>query len=242
MDKYEIGTRLFGNSKQYIKSLRSKIIKEFNLGIYNNKRFPPPHVTFFRPFCSEDESGLVSNFKSVLSKYSGCPINYKIKGFGFFDNPENVFYAKIEKDSLIEKIIFDLENNLKGNIEYLFPKVYLPKEENKINLHCSIIPKGANLFADKINAFLEDQKFEKKFPEGFENYLLRFYLLKNNLILQEFDFSLNKSLNRVESLDPDVFDATLMVFGENTGIGLDKNGFKWPLVKRFSVEATDICQ
>ncbi len=187
MDKYEIGIRLGGYPKKYLKALTCEISKKFQ--IKKNKKIVP-HLNFLRPFTTNNETELIENFGKTLSKYNQL-ITYTLEGFGTFENKEKVFYGKIKSNPQIENMINDLEKSLEENINFINPKIKLPEEKQKINLHCSIISKGVNKYFSEIDYFLNKQKFSKNITHP----LLRVYLLRNKFILREFDFYLNENLD-----------------------------------------------
>lgn len=232
VDKYEIGARLFGHSKEYIKSLTCKIVQKFDLDYYAKKDIVP-HLTFIRPFSTENEGKLIDSFENILRKYSDWPIIFNMKSFGFFNNKEKVFYVNVEKNSTIEEMIQSLEHSLNGEVDFFYPKIRLPEEKDSINLHCSIVDRGVNKYPREIQNFLDKQDFGK-----FKHPLLRVYLLKNDckkkLILREFDFYLNECLERMEAIDPSIFERTLEMFKRKTGMELNKEGIILPIVKDFS--------
>ncbi len=201
MTNYEIGTRLKGHLQDYLKALTCEICKEFQIGNLD-KRMVPPHLTFLRPFSTNNEEELIRIFEETLSQYKE-PINYTFKGFGTFENKEKVVYGEIKSNPQIENMIGNLERSLEKNICFINPQIRLPREKNKTNLHCSIISKGANEDFLEIEDFLKKQNFQEE-----THPLLRVYLLRENLILREFDFYLNKSLGKWDALNPWIFKET----------------------------------
>ena len=233
MNKYHIGVRLKGYSKDYVKSLFCSISNRCGLNEFNQCI---PHFTFVRPFSTKDEAEVIKLFDETLSKYSivnlGKPIIYGIEGFGIFDNKEKVIYAKLEKNESIENIIGDLENSLEGKVSYFGDKIQLPEEEG-INLHCTIVSRGVNSSYFSVLDFLNSQSFEK-----IRQPLLRVYLLKNNsnlkhkLILREYDFYLNDghgaNLERLDAINSILFRKTMAEFVRHTGYQISSEGIVLP--------------
>jgi len=216
MDKYEIGTRLKGYSKNYLKALTCEISKKFNATDLEKKIVP--HLTFLRPFKTENEPELIGLFEEILSQYKES-INYSLEGFGAFKNKEKVFYGKIGSNPQIEDMINNLENSLEENINFIHPQVRLPEDKNKINLHCSIISSGVKEYYSEISDFLDKQNFKE-----IVNPLLRVYLLKNDFILREFDFYLNLNLERFDAINPFIYRETEKAFEDKTGHKITKEG------------------
>ena len=202
MDKYEIGTRLTGYPKDYITSLTCRINHKYEL--MQGKKFVP-HLTFLRPFETRDEQNLIETFNEVLCEFNS-PISYSLDGFNIFKNQNKVVYANIEKNFEIEGIINSLEESLQENISFIHPKIFLPGEE-KTNLHCAIASRDVNEYYSDILQYLDRQDFEP-----LEQPLYRVYLLRNKLILREYDFALRRSLRRWEAKDPILFEDTKEAF------------------------------
>ena len=224
--KYHVGIRLNGYARDFIKALTCEISKQFDLN--NLEKRIVPHITLLRPFSVKDEEKLVHSFEDTLSKYEN-PMFYTINGFGTFENEEKVIYSKIEKNKQIEEIIFDLEKSFGDNINYLSQKINLPSEKENTNLHCSIVAKGANAYFDYIKDFIKKQNF----PEQVQP-ILRIYLLRNDFILKEHDFYLEKSLGRFDAINPFVFRETLEMFRKKTNLDFS-NGVICPLPTKFKL-------
>lgn len=225
MANYEIGTRLKGYSRDYLKALTCEISKKFDMG--NLTKRIVPHLTFLRPFATNSEQELIEVFEEILSKYNE-PINYTLEGFGTFENEEKVVYGKIKSNFQIENIINDLEKSLEKNIRFLNSRIRLPQEKNKINLHSSIISKGANKYFSEIKDFLKKQNFREM-----THALLRVYLLRDKIILREFDFYLNENLERWDAINPFVFQETKKAFTKKTNLKITEEGLLLPLPKSF---------
>jgi hypothetical protein len=224
MDRYHIGTRLRGYPKNYIKALSCEISKKFNLTGLEKKIVP--HLTFIAPFETRNEKEVVNIFSRTLSKYSFSklkfPIIYDIDGFGCFDNQEKVIYANIKSNEFIEEIVSDLKHSLNEQINYCDGNSF---NESGINLHCTIVGKDVNPYYKDIMKFLDEQPFEKtKHP------LFRVYLLKNSFILREYDFYLEKSLERFDAINPFVFDLTKEKFKAVTNYTINESGIILPKI------------
>jgi 2'-5' RNA ligase len=211
MDKYHIGTRLRGEPKDYIKSMILQTSRRYaNPEIYKKI---VPHMTFIRPFTTSDEKELIGRFNNTLSNFTEVPIFYKIIGLDLFEEPERILYASVLPNKGINNIIKNLEDNLEDKIEYLYEKASSPKDKDEINLHFTIaknIPKNHFL---KIRNYLNSRVFAPM-----ELPLQRVYLLKNDLILREYDFALKKNFDRWNALDPLIFkEKTIPAFRKWSG-------------------------
>lgn len=201
MDSYHIGTRLRGFSKSFLKVQKAKT---------NNKEIKyVPHITFLRPFYTTNENQLIETFNQTLSKYEE-PIKFQITKFNYFNNDKKIVHTTIQQNSEIENIIHSLENNLEKIIQFKHKKI-----EDKINLHTTISEE-------------KDTSIMKKLDEiilPIDQYLLRVYLLKNKLILREYDFYLNQSLTREDAINKELFKETIKEFQSKTGLKASPNGF-----------------
>ncbi|MDP3965966.1 MAG: hypothetical protein Q8Q04_00360 [archaeon] len=214
MNKYHIGTRLRGFSKKFLKEKRSLFSETEDVHYV-------PHITFVRPFFALNETLLVENFEDTCKRYVK-PMKFNIENFDLFDlieNEKKVLYSKVNPDKKMNSFIESLEKNLSGIISY---------EENspsdRRNLHATVYI-GENY--KEIKKFIEEDFF-------IDQYLLRTYLLKDKKILYEYDFFLQKLLNRENALDKKVFTQTIESLKNKTGFSPSKEGF----VKNYSPSGT----
>ena len=194
MDLYHIGIRLRGFSKSFFKIQKAKTD--------NREEKYVPHITLLRPFYTSDENKLIDIFNKTLSQYNE-PILFKITDFNYFDNQKKIIHGTIEKNQEIENIIHSLEGNLEKTIRFKHPKA-----GKEINLHTTI--------SEEDNLSIMKELYNKILP--IDQYLLRTYLLKNKLILREYDFYLNQSLTREEAKDKEIFRETIESFKTKTGL------------------------
>jgi len=225
MNKYHIGIRLRGYAKDYLKALTCEISKNFCLETLLEKQIVP-HITLLRPFTTENESKLVKSFGNVLSKYNK-PIFYELNGFGVFENEEKVIYAKVNNNSDIEDLNFNLEWELTNKINFLESKPISPPNLNMRTFHCSVVSEGINQYFNEIKSFIENQPFPKTICP-----LFRVYLLRDKFILREYDFYLNKNLERFDAINPFVFQETVAEFKKKTHMDFS-NGVLIQLPQKF---------
>jgi len=205
MDKYHVGIRIRGFAKKYLRKIRHNLTSEDSEEKYI------PHITLIPPFKTNNEERLITTFEEVCSNQKEL-ISFSINGFGAFYNPKKIFYAVIEKNPELEKLIEAFENNLEKNVVYLKEKINPEKEKN---LHLTImqgIPPKITL--TNLNSVGK-----------IEQYLLRVYLLKNKLILKEYDFALEELLTREQAKDKEIFQKTIQAFTEKTGLIPSPQGF-----------------
>ncbi|MFA5484772.1 MAG: 2'-5' RNA ligase family protein [Candidatus Pacearchaeota archaeon] len=219
MDKYHIGTRLAGYPRNYIKDLALFLDEK------SGKRFSErivPHLTFIPPFIIDNEEEVINIFNSTLSKFNKDLTTYKINGFGFFTKPEPVFYANIEKNEKINKMIKSLENNLENKITYLSEKISDIGETNKY-LHVTVSkdfnPEEFNNIISSIDEYTNKYKFREM-----EHPLFRIYLLKNKYILREHSFALEESLYQPKAKRPFIFEEDKEIFSRKSGLKLSSDG------------------
>ncbi len=211
MDKYEIGTRLRGYPKEYLKDLA---LESHKIVLRDPEGDTVPHLTFLRPFYTSNEEKLINKFEKILSSYTE-PILLKLNGFGIFDNEKKVIYGNLQKNEKINQMITTLEKGLEGLIKFKDKKIQLPEEKNRINLHSTIIRNLSEKEYIKVKNFIDIQKFDP-----ITQPLFRTYLLKNNHILREFDFYLNENLERVDAKKALLFRKTAREFENKTGLCL----------------------
>lgn len=201
MDKYHIGIRLRGFSKSFFKVQKAKI--------NNNDMKYVPHTTLLRPFYTTNENELIKIFTNTLSQYTN-PISFQIININYFNNNKYIIKAEIKKNPKIENIIHSLEGNLEKIINFKHPKI-----ENRINLHTTI--------SKEENLSIMQNLDQSILP--IDQYLLRIYLLKNKKILREYDFYLNKSLERNDAINKELFKETINQFQKQTGLTPSHIGF-----------------
>lgn len=210
MDKYHIGTRLKGDAKDYIKSLSLQTSRNYT-NIEDRKRVVP-HMTFIRPFTINDEKEVINIFNKTLSKFTE-PIIYNIIGLNTFEKPNRVLYADVEQNQEINEIIYSLENNLEGKINYLHEKASSSEDKNNINLHFTVSSNIPDRDFEKIKSYLQSRNFKPLLHP-----LYRVYLLKNDRLLREYDFSLRRNLTSWDALDPLIFkEKTIPKFRKLSG-------------------------
>ncbi|MDP2629066.1 MAG: 2'-5' RNA ligase family protein [Nanoarchaeota archaeon] len=205
MDKYHIGTRARGFVKEYLREIKNDVDKE-----QTQKKYVP-HMTLIRPFTTKNETRLIETFENFCSQQKEL-IPFTIEDFDAFYNPERIFYVKIRENQKLVDFINSLETSLIGKIKYIQKEI---KEDNGRTLHLTI--------SQGIPDFKVFRKLNKQLP--IDQYLLRVYLLKNKLILREYDFPLERMLTRDEAKNDFLFKETINAFTEKTGLVPSQDGF-----------------
>jgi 2'-5' RNA ligase len=185
MDNYNIGIRLRGFSKRFFREEKEKI--------NNDEGKYVPHITILRPFCTNNESELIKIFEQTLVKYED-PIQFQITDFDYFNNDKKILYGRIKDSGELREIRNGLNNSLEEIINFKHPKI-----GNDYNPHVTISIEENENSLDKLDK--EDLPINQ--------YLLRICLLKNKLVLREYDFYLKKSLARDEAKDDKIFKDTI---------------------------------
>lgn len=219
--KYHIGTRLYGYTKEYAQALQGILAKRLGLGDYNTER-TPPHVTFIRPFRTNNETRVKEAFEQSLQEIKE-PIIYEVQGFNYFDNKTPVLYLEIARNGQIQEMIGGLEQVLEPHIEYLHPKVSLPGEE-RINLHVSVLAKKTEGLKEEIQQATTEYPF---WPV--RQALLRVYLLKDKRILREFDLTRGENLDRETAKNPFELKRSKNRFELETNWEISSNGLVLPV-------------
>ncbi|WP_052735465.1 2'-5' RNA ligase family protein [Methanosarcina sp. 1.H.A.2.2] len=192
MTHYLIEFRFHGYAKYKIKMWVDEVNQRFGL---KSKR-AIPHITLAGPFTTDDETRLIRDFNLLCSNYS--LIDFKVNGFGAFEDAK-VIFLDITPSQVLEEFRWNLAQMLK-------PYCNLNKYdyERKYEFHSTIAMK------------LPDDKFEgiKLFVAGkdglkFKHIMVRATLVKDQLILREYDFLLRRPLGRKLALDGEIYTHTL---------------------------------
>lgn len=219
MPTYEIGTRLRGFSKDHFKNLaKSKENSEEN--DYLNKKYVP-HITFLRPFYikeNSEESELISRFGDFCEKDGGL-YRFQITNLNYFPNKQKVIYGKISPENEITEFSENLEKQIYDMIKYKHEKIKNPGDP-------SMTPHVA-IFKNRENENFKQalRELQKSIDLPIDQFLIRTYLLKDKQILREYDFCLERSLKRDETMDPATFRKTIDSFTSKTGLKPSPNGF-----------------
>ena len=176
MTHYLIEFRFQGNARKHVKSVILEVKRKFGV---RTKR-DVPHITLIGPLYCKNERRLVNIFEQTCRRYN--LMSFRIKGFdSFFWN--RVVYFNIEPSEELEKLRVDLGNQLKS-----FCRLNLYDYREKFYYHATIIKKAGFLKYFRIKSYIGKKQIPK-----LKQFVIRITLIKNQIILREYDF-LKKNL------------------------------------------------
>lgn len=192
MVHYLIEFRFYGSAKYEIKKLIDEISQKFGL---KSKR-AIPHITLVGPFSTNDETRLIRDFNQLCSNHS--LMGFEVKGFSTFEDSKVVFL-----DVNPSKEMDEFRWNLAQALE---PYCQLNQfdHERRYEFHTTIAMKLSNDKFEGIRKYVERKNSLK-----FKHKMVRATLVKDQLILREYDFLLRRPLRRELALDRDVYTHTL---------------------------------
>jgi 2'-5' RNA ligase len=195
MTHYFIEFRFQGKAKYEMKKMIYHLDRRFHLKKTKKKR-PIPHVTILSPFSTTRQKQLVNDFHNICKNHS--LMKFKIRGYGCFNNSK-VVYININPSKEMVQFRKDLIKRIK---KYSTLKDYDSKDNYKP--HATLAMKLNNFQFNRI------KKYVLARPGSSKNYsMIRATLIKNNKILCEYDFVLNRLLNRNEAKRKDIYSKTI---------------------------------
>ncbi|MGB2727115.1 MAG: 2'-5' RNA ligase family protein [Halobacteriota archaeon] len=115
MTHYLIEFRFQGYAKRYLKRVIFEVARRFHVRGATRKR-PVPHISLAGPFETRDIERVITDVESVAKNYN--LVNFKLKGFGYFNNPEGkVIYAGIKPSKELEELRWELAKRLMKYVE-----------------------------------------------------------------------------------------------------------------------------
>lgn len=204
MVHYLIEVRFHGYAKKYTKNLIYDVARKFNVkGVTRKKAVP--HITLFGPFQTRQENKLIKEVISVGQQYDLVP--FKIKGFDFFDNKKGkVIYLDITPSEKLE--------SLRKELAYKLFKISSTKPFDAgpdFAFHATIAFKDIDNKFDKIWNYII-----KKQEPNINQHLLRITIIKNSMILFEYDLMQKRVLNRNQSLNKLYWNKTIELLKQKT--------------------------
>lgn len=201
---YLIEVRFHGYAKKYTKNLIYDVARKFNVkGVTRKKAVP--HITLFGPFQTREEKKLINEVISVGQQYDLIP--FKIKGFDFFDNKKGkVIYLDIDPSEKLK--------SLRRELAYKLFKISSTKPFEKdpdFAFHATIAFKDIDHKFDKIWNYIKHKQ-----EPNINQHLLRITILKNGLILYEYDLMQKKLLNRHQALNKLYYKKTIELLKQKT--------------------------
>lgn len=217
MAQYLIEFRFHGKAKLEIKKLVYNINKKYRL---HTKR-TVPHITLVGPFNTNNEEKLIHEFNHFCSNNS--LMDFEINGFNTFENTK-VVYLEVQASEELQKFRWGLSKQLHS---FCNLKSY-DYNENFV-FHSTIALKLPH------HKYVGINEYVKKTQIKFKQKLIRVTLLKNGLILREYDFLLKKSLKRNEAKSKQIYARTMRAFnGEiNSFDNLKRNVSLLDLIRDF---------
>lgn len=191
MAKYLIQIRFLDrHAKQYAKDLIFEISNKFKVRGVTRKR-PVPHISLFGPFETRDPEKMVETVVSVCRKYIDL-IEYKISGFGGFDNhlPEHkAIYLKIDGSHNLKDLRWDISRALMPFCKS--QNKYDRDGKEKFNFHATLAFKDIDYKFKEILNYLK----RKKRPQILQT-VIRITIIRNGRIFKEFDLLQRWLLNQ----------------------------------------------
>ena len=192
MTYYLIEFRFQGRAKKRVKSIILEVKRKF--GIRTKRDIP--HITLIGPLYCKNERRLITVFEQTCKRYN--LMFFKIQGFGsFFWN--SVIYFNIEPSEELERFRVDLCNQLKS-----FCRLNLYDYRDKFYYHATIVKKIGFLKYFRIKNHIAKRPIPK-----LKQFVIRITLIKNQIILREYDFPQKKSLTRYSAKSRIIYRKTL---------------------------------
>ena len=178
---YYIEIRYFGKAKHQFKNLVNEVDNKFRL----RKWHKVPHITLIQPFTTKNQQYLISNFKAICSKHQ--LMKFTVDGIGVFTF--FVVFAKIKPDQELLTFRSQLLNSIKSYC-------YIKNINRPYKPHTTIALRMGLIKFFRIWFYLK-----RKPKIVFTNHVLRATLLKDSMILYEYDFINRRLLNRRQALN-----------------------------------------
>lgn len=219
---YLIEFRLNGHPKKYAKRLIFEISKKFKVKGVTNKR-PVPHVSLFGPFQTRDSAKMVSAFVKVCKKYDLVP--YSILGFNHFDNHRNkVIFLDIKPSRELENLRWDISKSLS-------PVTTIRNDwdgKKNFSFHATVAFKDID---QKFKSILNYLKSKEK-PQ-IKQHVIRVSIIKNGLIMHEYDFMQKRLLGRSEAKSKECWARSIDILKNKMEL-LPEKGLLQKAKERFS--------
>lgn len=195
MSHYLIEFRFQGNMQKRIREIIFDLDKRFELGIRGRKR-PVPHITFVGPIQTLDEGRLVEVFDWACRSFP--LMRFKLKNFAFFD-VKKIIIIKVQPDENMSKFRLEMAGYLR-NFCNLAPFDHF----DLFHFHVTILDKYDTRKFSQISEHMRRMASLEQ-----EYTVLRVTLLKDARIFREYDFALERILNRSEALNRSILGESL---------------------------------
>jgi len=185
MTRYLIDIRLMGSVKSQISTLSHQLAEKFNLG----NKLVIPHITLAGPFSTGDEERLIEDFTKICTSQTGIP-KYEVGGYGFFDNTR-VVCVTITPDESLRQFRYQLARAISP---YCSLRDYDLDSAADFKFHATLAMKLDWLTFQRIKWY-----FRKQECVVFRHHPIRATLLRNSIILCEYDFIQERMLSRAQA-------------------------------------------
>lgn len=192
MTHYLIEFRFHGSAKYEIK----EIIEEINYKFELKSKRAIPHITLVGPFSTDNETRLIRDFYHLCSNNS--IMGFKIDGISTFDNTK-VIYFNVDPSKEMDEFRWNFAQTLRP-----YCRLSQFDHERNYEFHATIAMKLSDDKFARIKEYLKRGDSIK-----FNHKMVRATLLKNELILREYDFLLRRPLDREYAKDKDIYSHTL---------------------------------
>jgi len=205
MTRYLIEFRFSGRAREYLENLIYDISQKFQVKGVTRKR-PIPHISLAGPITKDrlnrdDEKKLVKEVFDVVKKYDR--VKFSLHGFGKFSKLyffNRVVYAHVEPSEELNSMRREISQRLKN----LGWKMQDHDYKHDFDFHATIAFKDINWKFDEIWKYV--QKLETPI---IDQTLLRVTIIKNKIILREYDLMLRRELTRDQALDSHIKRQTI---------------------------------
>ncbi len=183
MVTYLVEFRLQGKAQHQIKRMIAEISNKFNI---RSKYRAVPHISIAGPLKTSRQAQLIGTFARLCKKYS--LMKFKFDGYGVF--PENrVVYIKVKSDQQFNNFRKELIRSIKTHCT-------MPDHCKKV-IWYPHITLAMKLNPQKYQAIKKYVERKKKLQ--FLYKVPRLTLLKEGIILKEYDFILKRLFNRQQA-------------------------------------------
>ena len=191
-NKYLLVFRFQGKAKFLIKQLVNAIYKNF--GISSTRVIP--HITLAGPFTTNDEKRLIKDFIRLCSE---TPLmNFEINGFGTFEE-RKVLFLVVQPCRKLKEFRMQFAESIRP---YCTLSSY--DHEHFFTFHSTLAMKLPEEKFSQIKEYIiSKQNLHLK------HIIARATLLKEGLILTEYDFLLRRTLTRREAKDKQIYFQTI---------------------------------
>jgi len=176
--------------RAYLRGMIYGINKKFGVG----RRKHVPHITLIGPITTNNEHRLISDFARICSETK--LMKFKGNGFGTFDN-NRVVFVNIGVSEKLNEFRIKL-------VDALTPYCTLQshdkrKEKDRFGYHSTLAMKLTQSEFDSIKNYIKNKPSPK-----FTQIVMRVTLLRDGIILKEYDFLQRRLLNRRQALNKQI--------------------------------------